>query len=218
MNCRVVTLISGRGSNLQSLLDATLNGLLPIEHVGVLSNRPNAAGLERAARAGVTTGVVDHRQFNHRADFEAVLRARIDALQPDLVLLAGFMRILGAEFVQHYHGRMLNIHPSLLPAYRGLNTHQRALDDGVDEHGVSVHFVTAELDGGPIIAQARVPVLDGDNAEQLAARVLAQEHRLYPFVVDRFAQQCLHLDTQDRIHLDDQVLSAPLCFDQVPWP
>lgn len=174
---RVVVLISGRGSNMQALLAAGI----PL--AAVIANRPDAGGLAIARDAGVATAVVDHRQYPDRASFDAALAACIDDFAPDLVVLAGFMRILTADFTNRYAGRMINIHPSLLPAFTGLDTHRRALDAGCRVHGCTVHFVTAELDHGPIIAQAVVPVLDDDDESRLAARVLAQEHRLLPAAV-----------------------------------
>jgi len=179
----VVILISGRGSNLQAILNETRAGHLPIEVRAVISNSRTAAGLEIAAAAGVTTEVIDHRGFPERAQFDAALMQAIDRYQPQLVILAGFMRILGAEFIRHYAGRLLNIHPSLLPAFKGLDTHARALAAGAREHGASVHLVTNDLDGGPVILQAKVPVLPDDSAETLAARVLAEEHRIYPLAI-----------------------------------
>ena len=178
--CRLVVLISGGGSNLQAFIDAAANPDYPCEVVAVISNRAGVFGLERAMRAGIHAEVLDHTAFASRAAFDAALSARIDAHRPDLVILAGFMRILTPGFVGHYAGRLLNIHPSLLPKYPGLHTHQRAIDAGDTEAGATVHLVTEELDGGPVILQARVPVLPGDTAESLAARVLVEEHRIYP--------------------------------------
>lgn len=185
---RVVVLISGSGSNLQALIDGANNGELPIEIAAVISNRPDVFGLTRAKDAGIVTQVLDHKGFASRETFDAALMQTIDDYQPDLVVLAGFMRILTPEFTQHYLGRMLNIHPSLLPKFQGLHTHQRALDAGESHHGVTVHFVTAELDGGPAAIQARVPVLPGDDATQLAKRVQRQEHIIYPLAIKWFAQ------------------------------
>jgi phosphoribosylglycinamide formyltransferase-1 len=170
----IVVLISGRGSNMQSLLDAGL----PVS--AVISNRADAKGLELATARGVATRVVEHRAFDNRDAFDAALANEIDVHSPRLVALAGFMRILTPDFVGRYAGRMLNIHPSLLPAFPGLNTHQRALDAGAKIHGCTVHFVTAELDHGPIVVQAKVPVRDGDSAKTLGERVLRQEHVIYP--------------------------------------
>lgn len=172
----VVVLISGRGSNLQAILAANL----PMAIRAVISNRPDAAGLAIAAAAGIPTQVIDHRSFPTRDAFDAALAQAVDAFTPQWVILAGFMRILGAAFIQRYRGRLLNIHPSLLPAFPGLDTHARALAAGAREHGASVHFVTEQVDGGPVVMQARVPVEPHDTATTLAARVLAAEHRLYP--------------------------------------
>jgi len=180
---RITVLISGRGSNLGALLAAEQAGRLGGAVTAVISNRPEAAGLLLAARHGAATTVVDHRRFATRDAFDAELAAAVDAGRPDLVVLAGFMRILGAAFVGRHAGRMLNIHPSLLPAYPGLHTHRRALADGVRIHGCTVHFVTADLDYGPIVAQGAVPVHAGDDEDALAARVLAVEHRLLPAAV-----------------------------------
>ncbi|MDR2113556.1 MAG: phosphoribosylglycinamide formyltransferase [Candidatus Accumulibacter sp.] len=189
----VVILISGRGSNMAALIDAAADGALPVRVAGVLSNRPGAPGLEIAARRGIPARAVDHARHPRREAFDAALAEAIDAWAPDIVALAGFMRILGDDFVARYAGRLINIHPSLLPAFPGLHTHQRALDAGVRVHGCTVHFVTPALDHGPIIAQAAVPVLDGDDADSLAARVLAQEHRLYPQAIRWFAEDRLRL-------------------------
>ena len=171
---RMVILISGRGSNMQAMVEAGL----PV--AAVISNRANAAGLAYAAGRGIATAVVPHRDYATREAFDAALAQAVDSFHPDLVALAGFMRMLTAGFVQRYQGRMLNIHPSLLPAFPGLDTHARALAAGVKLHGATVHFVTAELDHGPIVIQAAVPVLPGDDEAELAARVLAEEHRIYP--------------------------------------
>lgn len=185
---RVAILISGGGSNMLALVRDMAAGQHPCRPVLVASNDPNAGGLAKAAALGIPTAAVDHRPFGRdRAAFEAALLRSILAAEPDLLCLAGFMRILTPDFIHRFDGRMLNIHPSLLPKYPGLNTHQRALDAGDAEAGCTVHEVTAELDAGPILGQARVPVLPGDTAETLADRVLAQEHRLYPAVLRRFA-------------------------------
>jgi phosphoribosylglycinamide formyltransferase-1 len=184
---RVAILISGGGSNMVKLVES-MTGDHPARPVLVLSNDPQAGGLKRAAESGIATAAVDHRDFKgDREGFERKLISVIDAVSPDILCLAGFMRILTPVFIDHYAGRMLNIHPSLLPKYRGLHTHQRALDAGEAEAGCTVHEVTAELDDGPILGQARVGVLPGDTAETLAARVLGEEHRLYPAVLRRFA-------------------------------
>lgn len=189
----IVILISGRGSNLQSLLDAVAAGTLPVRVAAVLANRGDAPGLVTAAARGVATRIVDHRAFASREAFDAALAGVIDSFASDVVLLAGFMRILSDHFVQHYAGRLINIHPSLLPAFPGLHTHRRALAEGVRVHGCTVHFVTPSLDHGPIIVQAAVPVLDGDDEASLAARVLVQEHRVYPLAVRWFVEGRLHV-------------------------
>jgi len=191
--CRLVVLISGSGSNLQALIDAIARGDLAATVAGVVSNKADAFGLERARAAGIPTSVIDHRQFGSREQFDAELCARVQDFRPDLVVLAGFMRILTPVFLRPFVGRLINIHPSLLPKYPGLCTHQRALDAGDAEAGATVHFVTEELDGGPAIVQASVPVLADDSAEQLTARVLQVEHRLYPIAVQWFATGRLHL-------------------------
>lgn len=190
---RVVVLISGSGSNLQALIDGWQQQQLPIELAAVISNRPGVLGLERAENAGIPAIVLDHTQFPDRLGFDTALMEVIDSYQAGLVVLAGFMRILTAEFTRHYHGRMLNIHPSLLPKYQGLHTHQRALEAGDVEHGVTVHFVTAELDGGPAAIQARVPINPGDDAASLAQRVQQQEHIIYPLAVKWFAEGRLRM-------------------------
>ena len=190
----IVILISGRGSNMEALLDAVASGNLPVRVAAVLSNQPQAPGLAVAAAKGVPVCALDHRQYADRETFDAAMADAIDALSPDLVVLAGFMRILSDAFVERYAGRLINIHPSLLPAYPGLHTHRRALADGVRVHGCTVHFVTPTLDHGPIIVQAAVPVLDGDDEATLAARVLAQEHVVYPMAVRWFVDGCLRLD------------------------
>ena len=180
MTKRVAVLLSGRGSNFQSLLCASLEGLLGGEISLVISNRPCAGGLSIAQDAGIKTALIDHQCYPTRQAFDQDLAGAIDSAQPDLVLLAGFMRILTPEFVAHFSGRLMNIHPSLLPLYPGLHTHQRALDNGDSHTGATVHYVTGELDGGPPVLQARVPVNSGDDADILAARVLEVEHRIYP--------------------------------------
>ncbi|RYY02394.1 MAG: phosphoribosylglycinamide formyltransferase [Gammaproteobacteria bacterium] len=185
---RVVVLISGSGSNLQALIDGVTSGDLPIELVAVISNRPGVFGLERAANASIPAQLLDHKAFTDRESFDRALMDKIDSYQPDLIVLAGFMRILTAEFTQHYLGRMLNIHPSLLPKFQGLHTHQRAIEAGEQCHGVTVHFVTAELDGGPAIVQASVPVFENDDEISLAKRVQRQEHVIYPLAVKWFAE------------------------------
>ena len=189
----VIVLISGRGSNLQAIIDDAGQPDCPFELRAVVSNRPDAAGLERALQANIATRIVDHQSHASRESFDAALAQTIDSWRPGLVVLAGFMRILTPEFVDHFDGRLINIHPSLLPAFPGLATHQRAIASGVAEHGASVHFVTAALDGGPVIVQARVPVLASDDADTLAARVLTQEHRILPLAIRWFAEGRLEL-------------------------
>jgi len=199
----LVVLISGSGSNLQAIIDACAKGAINAEVRAVISNRPDAYGLERARAAGITTHLIDHRNFHERRSFELELERLIDSHTPGLVVLAGFMRILTAEFVSHYLGRLINIHPSLLPNFQGLNTHQRAIDAGASEHGVSVHFVTPELDGGPVILRAVVPVLAGDDAQSLAQRVLVQEHLIYPKAIGWYAEGRLCLKGSQAL-LDNQ--------------
>lgn len=184
---RVAILISGSGSNMVALADR-MTGDHPARPVLVLSNVATAGGIAKAQAMGIATAVVEHKPFGRdREAFEAALIETLDAARPDIICLAGFMRILTPTFINHYAGRMLNIHPSLLPKYKGLDTHARAIEAGDDEAGCSVHEVTAELDGGPILGQARVPILPGDTPDDLAARVLPMEHRLYPAVLARFA-------------------------------
>jgi len=214
MSFRMVVLISGSGSNLQAILDAcgqaamaTAPVSIPGNVVGVLSNKADAYGLVRAQHAGVATAVLAHTDFADRTEFDAAMLKQIDVWQADVVVLAGFMRILSPGFVNALQGRLINIHPSLLPKYKGLHTHRRALDAGERIHGCSVHFVTPELDGGPVIAQAVVDVRDDDSVETLAARVHAAEHRLYPTVLSWLAQRRLFLDA-GQIYFDGQSLNA----------
>jgi len=209
----VVVLVSGGGTNLQAFIDAAAEGRLDIEIRAVISNRPDAYGLERAAAAGIPNACIEHRAFATREDFDAALADAIDDYRPDLVILAGFMRILSPAFVTRFEGRILNIHPSLLPRHPGLNTHQRALDAGDEWHGVTVHFVSAELDGGPPILQARVPVLEGDDAESLAARVLAVEHHIYPEAV-RLIQSGRVSWRANQACLDGVPMAGPVEFDR----
>jgi len=194
----LVILISGRGSNMQALIEAKL----PLRIAAVISNKPDAAGLEIAKQHGVESRVVDHRAYPDREAFDAALVETIDHFHPDLVVLAGFMRILGDGFVNRYQGRLMNIHPSLLPAFPGLDTHARALREGVKTHGCTVHFVTPQLDHGPIIVQASVPVLPDDTEQTLEARVLQQEHRIYPQAVRWFAKGRLKL-SDNRVEIID---------------
>lgn len=184
----LVILISGRGSNMQAIVEAAQAEKWPVKIAAVISNRADAAGLEYAAARGIATAVVVSKNYPDRAEFDAALQAEIDRYAPDLVVLAGFMRILTAPFVEHYNGRMMNIHPSLLPSFPGLATHQQALSFGVKVHGATVHFVTADLDHGPIVTQAAVPVLPGDTEHSLGERVLQQEHIIYPRAVRWFIE------------------------------
>lgn len=203
--CRVVVLVSGSGSNLQAIIDQGLQADSAYKVVAVVSNRPAAYGLTRAADAGIDAVTIDHTSYPSREAFDAVLADAIEGYSPDLVLLAGFMRILTPEFVSRFKARLMNIHPSLLPKYTGLHTHQRALDAGDSEAGCTVHFVTEELDGGPPIIQARVPVEEGDTPDTLAQRVLVQEHQVYPLAATWFAEGRLVLKG-NRALLDDQTL------------
>ncbi|GAB3413519.1 phosphoribosylglycinamide formyltransferase [Massilia agilis] len=191
----IVILISGRGSNMEAVVRACQAEKWPARVAAVISNKADAKGLAFATKHGIPTAVVSNKDYPTREAFDAALRTVIDGFQPDLVVLAGFMRILTPGFVEHYAGRLLNIHPSLLPAFPGLATHRQALEAGVPEHGATVHFVTAELDHGPVIAQARVNVLPGDTEETLAARVLVEEHKLYPYAV--------RLCVEDRVTIDN---------------
>ena len=199
---RVVVLLSGRGSNFQAIAEAQL----PIEIVAVISNRPHAAGLAYARSHGLTAVALDHADHSDREVFDARLADEIERHQPDLVVLAGYMRILSPAFIARFEGRLLNIHPSLLPMFPGLNTHERALAEGVKIHGCSVHFVTAQLDHGPIVIQAAVPVRADDTADTLAARVLAQEHRIYPQAIRWFAEGRLIIN-HGRVNLKDDLTS-----------
>ena len=204
-HCHIVVLISGNGSNLQALIDAGTGSKFKV--VAVVSNNPEAFGLQRATAADIPAMVVAHGDYSSRQDYDRKLIEVIDEFDPKLIVLAGFMRILSPLFVQHYQGRILNIHPSLLPAYTGVDTHQRVLDAGEKEHGVSVHFVTDELDGGPVIAQERIDVHSTDTAAQLATRVAAKEHMIYPQVVSWFAAGRLHMEA-DGAYLDHEQLPA----------
>lgn len=190
---KIAVLISGSGSNLQAIIDAIQNGTLQAEITGVLSNKMEAYGLARAEAAGIATAVLLHGDFPDRDAFDQAMMMQIDNWAPDIIVMAGFMRILTPAFVQHYAGRLLNIHPSLLPKYKGLNTHRRTLEAGDKEHGCSVHFVTAELDGGPVIAQAVVPVYASDDVTTLTERVHKCEHQLYPQVLMWMAKGLLQL-------------------------
>ena len=201
----IVILVSGRGSNMQAIVDAAIAGV----HVAaVISNRPDAGALGFAAERGIASAVVDHKAYSDRTAFDAALVECIDRFEPDLVVLAGFMRVLTDDFVSRYDGRLINIHPSLLPSFPGLHTHRRALEAGVRVHGATVHFVTPTLDCGPIIVQAVVPVIEGDDEAVLGARVLAQEHRIYAQAVRWFVDGRLRLDEAGRVRVADAVFDA----------
>jgi len=190
---RLVVLISGNGSNLQAIIDDIANNNLPAQVVAVVSNKADAFGLERAKKAGIEQRVLSPKEFADREHYDRALKDLIDEYQPDLIILAGFMRILSNEFVHHYLNKMMNIHPSLLPKYKGLNTHQRAIDAGDKKHGCSVHFVTPELDDGPVVLQATVEIKDNDTAETLAKRVHEQEHKIYPEAIRMFAENKINI-------------------------
>ena len=201
----IVVLLSGSGSNLQAIIDRIEDGSVNARICAVISNRPDAFGLQRAQRANIPTELIDHSQYNDRESFDAQLIKTIEKYQPELIVLAGFMRILTDDFVNHFYGKMINIHPSLLPKYRGLHTHRRALEAGDNEHGLSIHYVSGELDGGPIILQTTVPVHDGDTEEVLAQRVLQQEHQAYPKVIQWFAEKRLQL-VDNQVIMDNKVV------------
>ena len=202
---KLCVLISGNGSNLQAIIDAVQAGRLNAQITGVISNRPNAYGLERAREAGIEAVCLDHMEYDDRASYDEALKSQINAFGADCVVLAGFMRILTPEFVDSFTGKLVNIHPSLLPKYKGLNTHQRAIDNGDKEHGVSVHFVTPELDGGPVIIQSHVPVFEEDTPSDLAERVQEQERRIYPLVLSWFSAGRLSMRNNKAV-LDEQEL------------
>ncbi len=204
---RIAILISGRGSNMQAFINAISTGTLKAKISLVLSNNPDAGGLQRASAAELETAVIDHRSFPSRETFDAALVERIQQAGADLVILAGFMRILSSVFITAFSGKLLNIHPSLLPKYPGLNTHQRAIDAGDDMAGVTVHFVTEELDGGPAVLQARVPISPGDSADSLAKRIIVEEHKIYPLAARWFIQGRLVL-TKQGAFLDGEKLPA----------
>ena len=200
---KIVILISGRGSNMQAIIRAAQNEKWPAEIVAVISSRADAEGCRFAEAQGIPVAVVPHAEYATREYFDAALQEKIDGFAPDLIVLAGFMRILTAAFVSRYTGRMLNIHPSLLPSFVGLATHRQALDAGVKLHGATVHFVTPELDHGPIVAQAAVPVLENDTEQTLAARVLEQEHIIYPRAVRWFIEERLSLFENRLCHISE---------------
>jgi phosphoribosylglycinamide formyltransferase-1 len=210
----IVVLISGSGSNLQAIIDAVANGSIPGRIAAVISNKADAYGLERAQNSGIEARVLDHQQYPDRESYDADLSQLIDEYEPELVVLAGFMRILTEGFVNHYLGRMLNVHPSLLPKYRGLNTHARAIEAGDKEHGVSIHFVTPELDGGPVILQAGVPVYENDTPADLASRVLEKEHVIYPMVAGWLLSGKVRL-VDNRVFLDNVAIEQPLKLEEL---
>ncbi|MCU7798911.1 MAG: phosphoribosylglycinamide formyltransferase [gamma proteobacterium symbiont of Lucinoma myriamae] len=202
----IVVLISGGGSNLQSIIDRIADKTLNARLCAVISNKADAYGIERAKKANIPTEIIDHKQYDSRESFDAELTQCIEKYQPQLIILAGFMRILTDDFVNHFYGRMINIHPSLLPKYRGIHTHQRALEAGDNTHGLSIHYVSAELDGGPIILQKSVDILDNDTEESLAQRVLVQEHIAYPQVIQWFTEGRLQL-TDNQVMMDGKPLT-----------
>lgn len=202
---KIVILISGRGSNMQALLSASL----PCHIAAVISNRADAHGLEIAAQYGIATRIVSHRDFADRAIFDTALSEAIDSYQPDFIVLAGFMRILTEQFVNRYHGRLINIHPSLLPAYAGMHTHERALQDGVKIHGCTVHFVTPDLDLGPVIIQAAVPVLYNDTAQMLSERVLKEEHIIYPQAIRWLCEGKVTLNAESKTVFNGAEIASP---------
>lgn len=205
MKKRIIVLVSGNGSNLQAIINACQNNLINGKIVAVISNKPDVYSLMRAKQANIPSHVINHKEFASREAFDHQLQLQIEEYQPDLIVLAGYMRILTPHFVQHYSGKMLNIHPSLLPKYPGLNTHRRAMEAGDKEHGTTVHFVTDELDGGPIILQAKVPIFDNDEEQNIVERVLAQEHQIYPLVIKWFCDDRLTM-INGRAYLDQTMI------------
>ena len=202
----IVVLVSGNGSNLQAIIDDIAQQKINAKILAVIANQETAYGLIRAENAGIPAFFIDHKGFSSREEFDAKMIKRIDKYNPDLIVLAGFMRILTPDFVEHFQGRMLNIHPSLLPKYRGLHTHQRSIDAGDDEHGASVHFVTPELDGGPVVLQSKVPVFKQQDPQELAERVQQQERQMYPLVIKWFCEDRLKMFDNKAV-LDDLVLA-----------
>lgn len=207
-NYRIVVLLSGSGTTLQSMIDTGL----PATICKVISNKPDAIGLQRAQEAGIETQVLDHTQYTVRDEFDDDLKKLIDESKPDLVVLAGFMRILSDRFVNHYYGRLLNIHPSLLPSYKGMHTHQRVMDAGEPLHGSSVHFVNSKLDGGPIILQARLSILSSDSVESLELRIKTKEHLIYPTAISWLAEGRIEL-RDDEVFMDGQKMTGPVVMD-----
>ena len=208
----LVVLISGSGSNLQAIIDAIKNGYLHAEIKAVISNNATAKGLERAAIENITTHVIDHKRFPSRESFDQAMMQLIDPIKPELIILAGFMRILSSGFIEHYRHRLINVHPSLLPKYKGLNTHQLAIDNHDTIHGASVHYVNDELDSGPVVIQAQVAVDAGDTAETLAARVLIEEHKIYPMLVKMHCEGRITFD-KNHLQLDNKTLNTPLLWN-----
>lgn len=207
MKKKIVVLVSGNGSNLQAIIDACQSNQINGKVVTVISNQPNVYSLIRAKQANIPSHVINHKAFISREEFDDKVQQQIDCYQPDLIVLAGYMRILTTDFVQHYAGKMLNIHPSLLPKYPGLHTHRRAIEAGDKEHGTTVHFVTEDLDGGPIILQAKVPIFDNDTEQDVTERVLTQEHRIYPLVVKWFCDNRLNMQ-DGKAYLDGKLISS----------
>lgn len=207
----LVVLISGGGSNLQAIIDAVNNKQLDAEITAVISNQVAAKGLDRACKENITTHVINHKSYPTREGFDQAMMQVIDDLNPDLVVLAGFMRILSQPFIEHYQHRLINIHPSLLPKYKGLNTHQQAIENKDKVHGASVHYVGLELDSGPVVIQAEIPVQDSDTEQTLAARVLIEEHKIYPLAIKMHLENRINFDN-DQIQLDKQPLKKPLLW------
>ena len=201
----IVVLLSGSGSNLQAIIDQIAEGTLNARICAVISNKADAYGIQRARAANIPTRIIEHSHYDDRESFDAELTRSIEKYQPELIVLAGFMRILTDDFVNHFYGRMINIHPSLLPEYRGLHTHKRALEAGDKEHGLSIHYVSVKLDGGPIILQQSVPVLEDDTEDSLAQRVLIQEHQAYPKVIQWFAQKRLQI-VNNQVMMDNKAI------------
>ena len=207
-NYRIVVLLSGSGTTLQSMIDADLSA----DICAVISNKADAMGLERAQKAGIPNHVLDHTAFPSREAFDLELKKLIDQQEADLIVLAGFMRILSDDFVNHYYGKLINIHPSLLPKYKGMHTHQRVMDDGEPLHGTSVHFVNTELDGGPVVLQARVPVLPSDDVKKLELRIKSKEHLIYPTAISWLAGGRIELKG-DEVYMDQKKMSGPVVID-----
>lgn len=209
----IVILISGRGTNLQSIIDAVEEGRINAVISAVISNRPDAKGLERARLGNIDAVVIDQKEYDDRSAYDRALIAKIDEYAPDLIVLAGFMRILSDEFIQHFDNRILNIHPSLLPEFKGLHTHRRALEAGKKVHGASVHFVSNELDSGPVVVQAEIPVLSGDTEDMLGRRVLQQEHIIYPMAISWYIDGRLVINNNE-VRLDNSVLNRPVLWKE----